>query len=156
MAKNQTKMAAESEEALAKAHAEAMAARTYVLDNTAWDRADGQEYGGQSEILLMDVGEVAGPFTYVGKQAMATQLGDTTVHTAVTKDKEQVRLPISAAFLRSIDQAGIRQGDKFLVKRLDDVEKKAGKGKGQVMQIYAVKVTDRAPREQAPDGQRPF
>ncbi len=149
MAKN-TKMAAESEEAKAAAHAEAMAARTYVLKDNDWDRADGQEYGGQSEILLMDVGEIAGKFTYVGKQAMATELGDTTVHTAVTANKEQVRLPISAAFLRSVDQAGIRQGDKFLIKRLDDVQKKSGKGKGQTMQIYAVKVTDRAPREQAP------
>lgn len=133
-----TKMAAEAE-------TEHQAARqSYVGDSSLWDKSREPEYGGQSEILELGVGEVSRELVYVSHQPMKTALGDTTVHTATTPDGSSVRLPISAAFLRALDQSGIKRGDTFLVKRFEDVKKQAGKGAGQNMQIYAVKVLNRA------------
>jgi hypothetical protein len=130
--------------------AEQLAARTYVAPEGAWDAAEGEEYGGKSEILLIQVGEVVGPFEYVGHQQMTTDLGDTTVHLGTNKDGETLRLPIQATFQRAIDQAGVQRGDTFLIKREADQIKKRGAGKDKPMAIYAVKVTKRAPRAAAP------
>jgi len=129
--------AAEAEEA----RKAALANRSYVMDDSDWDNEGAIEFGGQSDILLLEVGEVGGPFAYIGHQAMSTQLGETTVHLASDKDGNTLRMPISSSFVRSADQAGLQRGDTFIVKRYADVEKKAGKGKGQNMQIYALKVT---------------
>lgn len=140
-----TKFAEESKQI----SAEELAARTYMADEAAWEN-DGEEFGGQSDILLIQVGEVAGPFTYVGFQNMTTNLGDTTVHLGIGVDEETHRLPIQATFQRAVDQAGLKRGDKFLVRRFEDQIKKQGKGKGNPMAIYAVKVTERAPVAAAP------
>ena len=123
----------------------------YVLDASKWDQQDGDVYGGQSDVLKLEVGQVAGVFTYVGSQSITTELGDTTAHTA-TIDGEPVRLPIQATFLRALDQAGIQRGDQFIIKRDADVIKKQGKGKGQPMAIYAIKVTERVERDEVPMG----
>ena len=138
---NQSKFAQESK----RASEEQLAARTYMAGDTAWD-SPGEEFGGQSDILLLEQGEVAGPFTYVGHQEMTTELGDTTVHMATTKDGDTLRLPIQATFLRAIDQADVVRGDQFLVRRTEDQLKKKGKGAGNPMAIYGVKVLNRVPR----------
>jgi len=117
----------------------------YVGDSKVWDSSREPEYGGQSDILELKVGEVSKILTYIGHQAMQTTLGSTTVHTATSPDGGSLRLPISASFLRAIDQAGIKRDDEFLIKRFEDVKKSSGKGAGQTMQIYAVKLTKRAP-----------
>ncbi len=114
-----------------------------TVDQAAWDNAEGQEYGGQSDILKMKVGEIAGPLVYVGHQQIETDLGSATVHLATDEEEEQWRLPISATFIRCVDQANLKQGDTFLVRRLDDQQKKRGKGKGNAMAIFALKVTQR-------------
>lgn len=137
---------AETSAAEAEAAREAaLAARQYVLDESAWENEDAIEFGGQSDILLLEVDEVGGPFKYIGHQPMQTDLGMTTVHIASDKEGNTIRMPISAAFVRSADQAGLSRGDTFIVKRYPDTLKKTGKGKGQTMQIYALKVTSKAP-----------
>jgi DNA helicase TIP49 (TBP-interacting protein) len=75
---------------------------------------------------------------------MTTELGETTVHTATDPGNNTLRLPISATFVRAIDQAGVKRGDVFAVHRWEDVIKKSGKGKGQTMPVYSVKVITRA------------
>lgn len=124
---------------------EQLAARNYMADEAAWD-ADGEEFGGKADILILKVGEIAGPLTYVGHQKMTTSLGETTVHLATNKEGETMRLPIQATFLRSIDQGGLVRGDTFLVKRFEDQIKKQGKGAGNPMAIYGVKIKTRSVR----------
>jgi hypothetical protein len=121
---------------------EELEARAYIVDDSAWTAA-GEEFGGKSDILIIQVGEIAGPFNYVGHQQMTTELGETTVHLATLKD-ETMRLPIQATFIRAVDQAGLKRGDTFLIKRFEDQEKKRGKGAGNQMAIYGVKVLKRA------------
>lgn len=123
---------------------EQKAARTYMSTDEAWDQA-GEEYGGKSEILAIEEGEVAGPLAYVGHQQMTTELGETTVHLGTNSDNELLRLPIQATFLRAVDQAALNRGDIFLVKRFADQEKKRGKGAGNQMAIYGLKVIKRVP-----------
>ena len=149
MAKDKTRM---SEEASA-AEAAALAERKYVSSEAAWDEAPGQEFGGKAEVVNIQVGEIAGPFTYVGHTQMQTDLGAATVHQATTKEGEQVRLPISATFVKAVDQAALSFGDTFLVRRGEDVEKKRGKGAGSMIPVYALKVLERVNKPAAPAAQ---
>jgi len=132
----------------AQAEREALKAnRTYLLSPDDFDAQDGQEFGGESGLLILDEGECAGPFTYSGHSQIQTELGETTSHTALTPEGDQVRLPIQATFLRAVDQARLGFGDTFAVKRCDDAIKKKGKGAGQAMAIYALKVITRGVQE---------
>jgi hypothetical protein len=117
--------------------------RPYLKDADVWDELGGQEFGGAAGILELKEGELAGVFTYTGHQEITTDLGATTVHTASDEDGTQWRMPIQATFLRAVDQARIGMGDKFAVKREEDVTKKRGKGAGNPMAIYAIKVIER-------------
>lgn len=127
----------------AKDSAKAKSDRKYVMNPAEFDKQETIEFGGQSEILELDVNECAGPFEYQGHQPMILESGETTVHLGAL-DGDLYRLPISSAFLRCVDQARLRLGDVFAIKRLPDVAKKAGKGKGQTMKIYSLKVIERA------------
>lgn len=131
-------------ESAAEAAAEDKVERPYLMNAEEWDSAEGQEFGGSSGILDLKVGEVAGIFTYTGHQQINTELGETTVHTALDEDGAQWRLPIQATFLRAVDQARLGMNDKFAVRRDEDVKKKRGKGAGNMMAIYAIKVIERA------------
>lgn len=128
----------------AEAAAEEKAERPYIKTPEAWDGMSGQEFGGASGILDLKVGEVAGVFVYTGHQQVTTDLGETTVHTGLDEDNNQWRMPIQATFLRAVDQARLGMGDKFAVKRQEDQIKKRGKGAGNPMAIYAIKVLERA------------
>jgi hypothetical protein len=121
--------------------------KTYIMDPASWDRNSSPEFGGQSDILELEVGEVAGPLTYIGYTSMKLENGDVKVHQATTPDSSTVRCPISASFLRAFDQAGIVQGDQFAIKRNEDTDKKTGVGKGQTMHIYSVKIVKKAPAQ---------
>lgn len=135
---------------------EAAAERGYLTSQADWDKVSGPEYGGQADILTLNVGEFGGPFEYVGHQPMTMEGGkNVTVHIGLDPLGETVRLPIAASFLRAIDQAEVRKGDKFLIRRDEDVAKKAGVGKGTKMGIYALKITFKAPvqQQQVPAGQ---
>lgn len=130
----------------AEAEAKAKGTKPPLMDPSEWDAAESPEYGGQADIMELAVGEIGGPFTYSGHQEMALEGNSkpVTVHIGITEDGNNMRLPIAASFLRAVDQAGIKPGDQFAIKRLDDVKKKAGVGKGTMMQIYSVKVLKKA------------
>ena len=111
-----------------------------------FDDIKGDEFGGSSTILMLEVDEAAGPLTYVGHRL--TDLGNNIkpadIHEAKDKAGELWRLPIATNFQRNAEGANLQAGDTFYVKRLEDVEKKAGAGKGNMMQMYVIKVTARA------------
>jgi hypothetical protein len=118
--------------------------RNYVRPVEDWDTFDGQEYGGAAPILVLHENEVAGPFAYMGYQKVVTELGEATVHSGSDTEGQSWRLPIQATFIRAIDQANLKIGDRFAVRRDDDVTKKRGKGAGNAMAIFRIKVTERA------------
>lgn len=118
--------------------------RNYVRPIEDWDKFEGQEYGGAAPILILHENEVAGPFRYMGYQKVTTELGEATVHSGSDEEGQSWRLPIQATFIRAIDQGNMRIGDKFVVKRGEDVTKKRGKGAGNAMAIFSVKVIERA------------
>ena len=136
MAKDKTKFAQES--------ANQPNDRKYLMDPDMWDRSPATEFGGQSEIMTLEEGECAGPFQYIGSQPMITDLGETNGHLAEGPDHDTYRLPISASFLRSVDQAGLKRGDAFAIRRHTDTVKKKGVGKGTTMAIYSIKVLTRS------------
>lgn len=125
--------------------------RNYIMDPAEFDSASGMEYGGQADILVLNVGEAAGPLIYQGVQPMILSGKTINVHLAAdTVVGEQHRLPIQASFLRSIDQARLSPGDEFAVRRHEDVVKKEGVGKGTPMAIFSVKVLRRVTAVTAP------
>ena len=124
---------------------EPQAERNYIAAAEAWDNVEGQEFGGKADVVDIKIGEVAGPFVYLNHVPMETRLGNVTVHQATTEDGDTVRLPISATFVRAVDQAKLAFGDTFLVKRLDDVKKKQGKGAGNMIPVYAIKILSHGP-----------
>lgn len=119
--------------------------KVYLMDAETWENSESVEFGGQSDILELEVGEIAGPLESVGYQMMTLESGEIRVQLAITEAKDTLRMPISASFTRAFDQAAIQIGDTFAVKRNEDVDKKAGKGKGQTMHIYSIKVLKKGP-----------
>ena len=116
-----------------------------VMDPAAFDNIASVEYGGQHPILNIEVGDVAGPLTYEGHTSMTLNGKEVVVHLGSNAEAEMSRLPIAAAFCRAMDQAELGNGDTFAIKRLESVEKKAGLGKGNMMEIYSIKVISRKP-----------
>ncbi len=131
----------------AQAQDRAAGVKPPLMDAKQWDAVTTPEYGGQADIIDLAVGEIGGPFIYIGHQPMNLEGKEVTVHIGQTSPEEgsnNMRLPISASFLRAVDQAKLTPGDKFAIKRNDDVKKKAGVGKGNMMQIFSVKVLEKA------------
>jgi len=117
--------------------------KQYILSEEQWAKLGGQEFGGESDIIKIEPGQFAGPFQYAGHSKIVTDLGEVTAHTAHTISGDLVRLPIQATFLRAIDQAGVQLGDTFAIGRGRDVKKKKGKGAGNDMAIYKIKLITR-------------
>lgn len=117
-----------------------------------FDSIQSPEFGGQHPVMVLEVGEVAGPLTYQGRTNMILNNKEIVVHLASNSEDQMVRMPIDSAFLRAMDQAGVHSKDQFAVKRIPDVEKKAGVGKGNMMKMYAIKVLKRF--EQPTNGQQ--
>ena len=111
-----------------------------------FDDLPGDTFGGASEILMLEEGESAGPLTYIGHRL--TDLGNNIkpadIHEAKDKEGGTWRMPIATNFCRQAEAANLQKGDTFFVKRLENVIKKGGAGKGNEMQMYQVKVTARA------------
>lgn len=132
---------------MAKAQDEIELPSHLAVDPAAFDAAQGDTFGGASEILKLDENEAAGPLTYIGHRI--TDLGNgkqpADIHEASDTEKAVWRMPIATNFRRQAEGAELKKGDTFLVKRLADVKKQNGVGKGQVMQMYQIKVTSRAP-----------
>lgn len=133
--------AAEANEA---ARLERLKNRTFTAStgDEGWDDIEAPEIGGQSEILELEIGEFVQDVEYNGHTSMVLDGREVTVHMGIMSG-ESYRLPIGAAFLRAVDQARLKVGDHFAMKRMENVVKKAGVGRGQKMAIYAIKVTKR-------------
>lgn len=128
----------------------AQAAEDFVLPKhlevapDAFDNIPGEVYGGTSDILMLEIGEAAGPLTYTGHREVDLGLGPVVLHEAKDSEGKAWRLPIAANFVRQLETANINRDDVFIVKRIEDAIKQRGKGKGNPMQMYVVKITKRA------------
>lgn len=121
----------------------------YLKGQVDWDQTQGEDYGGSSEILYIEEGEVVGPLTFVAARPnvdLGNAMGTVTMYEAKDSQNAVWRLPIAANFRRQAEAANLQRGDTFAVKRLEDQVKKHGKGKGNPMEMYAIKVLKRAPQ----------
>ena len=116
------------------------------VDPSTWDSTQGEVFGGSADILKLEIGEVAGPLSYVGLSEKKLELdGDKVdVHTARDASCKLWRLPLSASFRNQLLESKLGAGDSFLARRVEDSVKKKGKGKGNMMKIYQVKILARA------------
>lgn len=121
---------------------EASSSSEIKVKDIAWDSIEGQEFGGQSPIIQIEVGQAAGPFILLSKTTVATEIGTAISYTA-TYEGHQVRMPLSATFVKAVDQAQLDTGDEFYVRRTEDVKGKTGRAKGQTLMVYGIKVTKR-------------
>lgn len=107
----------------------------------------GEQFGGKSNYLQMEVGEVVHGITHAGiDKKVDLGGGNDPVDIplgilANTEDK--IRMMASAVFRSNIIKAKLKDGDIYSVARLPTVKKKAGKGKGKEMDVYAILVTKR-------------
>lgn len=119
---------------------------TVTNDGALWDSTDGETFGGDADILRLEVMQVAGPLTYEGRDAKGLELEGDKVDVHLGRDRagKLWRLPLSASFRNQLTESKLAEGDTFLVRRNEDAIKKKGKGKGNPMKIFQVKVTARA------------
>jgi len=122
-----------------------MAKKPTNNNDAAWENISGESYGGQSEILELKPGEMAGPIEYRGFKQITLDTGLHNSHQGII-DGELMRLPLAATFTQALDQADVQIGDVFHMRRTDDVEKKRGAGKGKPMAIYEIKIVKRGQR----------
>ncbi len=112
-----------------------------------FDNKPGDVFGGASDILVLAENEVAGPLSYLGHRLTDLGNGIAPANIHEGKDLEGAiwRLPIASNFNRQVEGANLQKGDSFAIRRLEDVIKKNGVGKGNPMQMYQVKVLARVP-----------
>lgn len=132
----------------------------------AFESAQGESFGGVTEILTLAVNEVSPLLTFTRNTSLqlrdsvtdvidgkpvereTTKLVSCPVAVADDDPKKTERsLPIGAIFQKTFAEAKIVAGDKFLIKRFPDAVKKGGRGSGTKMHVYGLKVVHRAPRE---------
>lgn len=141
-------MADPKKPAAAAAHDDRDPAIDEILMNAAdFAKLGGEDFGGESSILLLEKDEVAGPLTYLDSVEQNLGLGMIEVHRAKDKKDKTWRLPIAANFRQQAETADLRRGDVFFIQRVADVQKKKGAGAGNMMEMYKLKVTNRAPRQ---------
>ena len=108
----------------------------------------GEQFGGKSNYLEMEVGQVIGPFIAVGveKDVKLTSDGNPIdIARAIHPETgEDIRMPAAAIFKKNYDTSNIKPGDKYYVGRDGDAVKKNGKGKGKPMEVYSILVKERA------------
>jgi hypothetical protein len=105
--------------------------------------------GGQYDQLKLEIGEVSPMLVY--ERTTFVNLtndegGQESTKSPVARIEETgelVSLPISAVFRRHFADAGVSIGERFAIKRYPDAVKKAGKGAGQKMKIFALAFPDR-------------
>ena len=110
-----------------------------------WDAAPGEVFGGSADILKMEPGEVAGPLTYEGIDEKRLELEGEKIDVHVGRDAggKRWRLPLSTSFRYQLEESKLAEGDTFLLRRAEDAIKKKGKGKGNPMKIFQIKITAR-------------
>lgn len=117
----------------------------------------GESFGGSFPRMELKEGEVSTYMQYVRESSMAFEdvvdgaIVRTTVkvHLSRLEDGSIVSPPIASNFDKNFTEAGIKLGDIYLVKRHSDVVKKKGRGAGQKMEMYEIKVVVRNKTAQA-------
>ena len=128
---------------MSKVNKDAVSSGNMKVKSVEWDQIDGQEFGGQSPIIEIEVGQASGPYILLSKTTVSTEIGTAISYTA-SYEGHQVRMPLSATFVKAVDQAQLETGDEFFVRRTEDVKGKTGRAKCQILQVYGIKVTKRS------------
>jgi len=108
----------------------------------------GEAFGGSYPNLELSQGEVSGMLTFVkeSKIALQNEAGETEILSIpVANDGARlVSLPLNAVFKKHYKEANLNAGDVFRIKRYPDSTKKRGKGAGNIIKVFALKVYTRA------------
>lgn len=107
----------------------------------------GEKFGGSSNRLMLEVGEVVHGFVYLRKDLNVKLADDSDpIDLFVAVDPrtgEELRMPAAAIFRKNAGAAKLNVGDVFSVGRNADSKKQKGKGKGKEMEVYELMVTKR-------------
>lgn len=116
----------------------------YYMSLEEFDKKPGEVFGGTG-YLQLQVGQAAGPFTYVKAktESVNEEFEDCVVHYATDPNGKEIRMPVQASFQYQAKDAGLKAGVKFAVARWPDQTGKKGRAKGKVLAIYRVKVLAR-------------
>jgi hypothetical protein len=117
---------------------------TLVFDNPDL----GESFGGIFDRLNLDVGDNSDYLQYVRQSSMVFedivdgQVTSKTVAVFLARNAEGTifSLPIAAIFAKNFKDASMVQGDIFTFRRTTDVTKKKGRGIGNIMETYEIKV----------------
>ena len=121
-----------------------------------FEQAEGELFGGSYARLELEPGDVSIPLVYRKDTEIPLPDQDAngnettkmqTVYVCELPNTELVTCPISAIFMKHFKEAKIVKGDEFRIKRYPNAVKKRGKGAGNQMQVFAVRVTKRAATE---------
>lgn len=115
----------------------------------------GENFGGSYARLDLNEGQVSQELVYIKEDDIqvrddsegAAPGAKKTLKMHVLQDVDSgvlVTSPIGAVFDNVWAEAQIKTGDVFRIKRYSDTVKKEGKGKGNKMKVYGIKVYKRA------------
>lgn len=114
----------------------------------------GETFGGSYPRLELAEGQVSPVLTYVKDTKVQLERDDGTtemVNAPVAQNSDDgklVALPINAVFKKHWSEANVSVGDTFKVKRYADATKKRGKGAGNKIKVFALKVYSRAAKSE--------
>ena len=107
----------------------------------------GEVFGGSYPRLDLLEGQVSPLLEYVKDSKVQVENDDgaemVAVPVARTPEGQLISLPISAIFRKHWKEANVNVGDTFKIKRYVEAIKKRGKGAGNKLKVFAVKVYTR-------------
>jgi len=112
----------------------------------------GETFGGSYDRLTLAENEVSPMLSYAKDTKISledqNQAGVYVSQSVPVADNggKLVSLPICSIFRKNWKEANVGIGDKFKIKRYPNTTKKRGKGVGNKMESYAIKVYERAPK----------
>lgn len=113
---------------------------------------NGETFGGTFKPIELEIGTVSGKLIYVkDSKIVLPKTGDDgktiseTIMTPLARlndDPESplMSLPIGTIFKKAWDESHIQPGQCFWMARYPDSKKKSGKGAGNAMKVYALKL----------------
>ena len=112
----------------------------------------GETFGGSYEPMKLDEGQTSPllefikttPIPIKGDEGEEDKIIEAPVACVVNDPEKIFSMPIGAVFQKHWKEAGIKKGDRFAFKRYNDATKRHGRGQGNKIQVYAIKVFSRA------------
>jgi hypothetical protein len=117
------------------------------IDAAAFDQLDGESYGGGANYLQLEIGSVGGPFVFkeIRPQVKLSKEGEPVdIPVGTDANGKDIDLPVATIFRNQVEEAELNAGDVIYIRREPDAIKQKGKGKGNKMQVYSLKVVSRA------------